>query len=272
MVLCLCAVSCLKVSKKSDVEDDSIKNAPVITLAVEPQAEPEAKRLPVVIRIEETLNITENTEFVADDIYISENVKIYTNEFQLKLKADRIFLLGQVSIFNFSETNRVAPFLQHGKNGGSIEIKTNTIEGKLFVSISGQNGSQGIGGWVISDMPPWPSGGSIVSIPIKDDDATIQASECKPGSGYNAGKVGTFLISSNKSENFYLNSEIAEPQGGSIGEIEEFILIRPDQRYRFKEMRSTECMKVPIRGQDGALGLFCKKLKADETPSCFTKN
>lgn len=251
-------MSCVKVKKKSDdaIEANpaaSEQNPPVIEKA---PAEPIPE--PVIVRISENMNLITDSEFVADEIYIQSNVRIYTNQFSLKLKAQKIFFGSDSVISNFSIEHINAPFMQKALNGGMIEILSEGVYGKLKIELNAQNGSYGIGGWTTSYFD-YGTGSTIAGI------------SCTAGNGLNGGKSGSLSISVNESEDFYLITNMKLSSGGAAGITKDLSVIQQNEKPFYRTDQDPGChSKAPaVRGSDGEAGVVCKKMKKGESPLCI---
>lgn len=239
--------SCIKVQKKSEFEV-----APVDEVQVQ-----EVKRAPVVYRLNGVLYLTQDTEIRADEIYLEADSKIYTNQFSLKINSSIFYSDRGAVIQSFADQNMMAPVEQSGLNGGVVEIKTDIAKGNLQVRMNGQSGGPGRGGW--TEYTP--------------SDLFFEGFRrvaCKPNSGKNAGRSGSFFVETNDSLDFYVSATMEIAHGGLIGPVYEkagYIFTEPDYQTRFKS-HNEGCLIEPHAGEAGSAGQICMKLKVEDSPRC----
>lgn len=244
VVLLISMVSCLKVQKKSeDLEPSNNEDQ------VRIQSVPE-KEL-TVERIENSMSLDSDLSIEADEVYFKPGVTIETNQFSVNIKAQKIYFEENIRIVNFSQSKETSELFHHGLSGGNISISADFIEGRLSIDLSGQNGSQGYGGWTFAVF-----------------DVTRV---CNSGSGFNGGNTGSLSVVSNNSQKLFLTTKIKVGSGGAIGPFKDFYQIKKEelQYYKgFDEINNPTCLEVAHPGTNGTKGVICKKLKKEELPVC----
>lgn len=104
------------------------------------------------------VELKEDLEIEANRVYFSNQTKVQTNGFQLKVQAQKI-VSDNAEIFSFLENSKAEPS-QDGKSGGLVHIMSVEAIGNLKINLRGQNGGDGVDGL------PWTTvaaGGSVGS-------------------------------------------------------------------------------------------------------------
>lgn len=244
--------ACVKVQKKSDVES-------------EPEVvQQQVQREPVIFQLDETMSLDKDLEIAADEVYLKSNTKIFTNQFNLNINAKLIVIESGALIQTFSNEKMKAPFKTRAIDGGAVHIIANEVVGKLQVTMNGQQGGQGIGGW---NAYEGFNGGFISHSPH---------SACAPESGEDSGVSGSFLLETSHSLDFFVNTRMDTAPGGEIGEIHEGLFPwistkdfnLAEYKARFKNFERTNCNIIPTPGKAGRPGQICMKLSDTDRPTC----
>ena len=104
------------------------------------------------------VELKNDLEIMANRVYFSNQTKVQTNGFQLKVQAQKV-VSDDAEIFSFLENSKAEPS-QDGKSGGLVHIVSIEALGNLKINLKGQNGGDGIDGL------PWTTvaaGGSVGS-------------------------------------------------------------------------------------------------------------
>lgn len=255
-IIILCSIlslsGCLKIQKKTDLDKPNVQPTQQIPEPASAPVVTEAKPDPVIIVLDSTLSLDQNTEIVADEIYLKSNAKIYTNQFSINIKATSIFIERGVLIQSFAENNSVAPLETPGLSGGTVQIVANDIHGHLQVIMNGQIGGVGFGGWnafpATDYTPDWPA--------------------CAPRGGKNSGQSGSFFLEVHNSQDFYVSTFMQLAPGGAIGPISDLLSIQGPLVKFYNNFKRDDCNAVPTIGKPGWPGQICMKLSQTDRPQC----
>lgn len=94
--------------------------------------------------IESSIELRQDLVIDASRVFLTNESKIQTNGFKIKVKADKFFSDG-AEIFSFMPNSK-APVQTDGVSGGFVEIKAKEARGHLQVNLRGQNGGDGVDG------------------------------------------------------------------------------------------------------------------------------
>jgi hypothetical protein len=242
----------LKVQKKSELNSD-----PDVSIQ-------HMQRAPVVKTINEVISLEKDLNIDADEVYLKANTLIYTNQFNLHIKA-RLIVVEQGAIFKtFTDDKLIAAFNTPAVNGGLVKINVNKIEGNLTVVLNGQQGGQGMGGW---DYFP---GSQNMFFPSPAHQG------CAPESGQNSGVSGSFHLEAQDALNFFFKYSMIVAVGGLVGDIHNgaFPIVSlggfnlADYKAKHKNFEYRNCEHKPQVGKPGQSGSICMKLSDTDRPSC----
>lgn len=238
-VFCLGLSGCIKIQKKSEAG----QSEPVMEVASQPR----------VLVVNEIVSLNENSEIEVDELYLEGQARIYTNQFNLKIHARKLFVESGAIIQTFAENNSQAEINHEGHNGGQVQINIDDVaEGNLQVYMNGQHGGVGKIGWD-GEMP---FRGRMI---------------CNPGSGRKAGRSGSFFMEAPQSENFYITTGMSIARGGAVGQSRSDIIsmsIEREKNPNHFKANNESCTVIPSEGADGSSGQICLKLQDSERPQC----
>ncbi len=242
LILTVFLFGCLKVEKKNqDAVDEVSPNVQVYE-----QSE---------YILDESLILTEDTIINAERVYLTKSAAIYTHNFNLVINTQILESeLGAV-ITHFGY-DQVAAINQNGRNGGLIEIKSNTATGHLELVANSEKGGSGLGGWGPTEF--------------KNDLAKI-IETCTPGSGKNSGQSGTIQFETNNSQHFKLFKKVFHNSGGDIGPIApHYRAITPFNTLQpnYKDRRQN-CSEISTVGKSAYGGQICFKLQNQNNFECI---
>lgn len=245
--------ACLRVQKKDEIKSETLPVAELV------EAIPEKELVKVYFSSE--INLSQDTEIIADEVYFSADTIIYTNQFNLKINAEKLFFESGSNIQNFSKNLQVALFNTAGLNAGTVRIKANQALGYLSVVMNGQGGGVGKGGW--SDGTDVPE---IIGRP---------RSPCTAGSGKSAGQSGSFFIDLQSSDQFFMSYAMNTSLGGPIGHLDTDFRMHLDPEIKNKYKWGNpedDCGEKSLVGLNGQPGQICMKLKNNEPARCENFN
>ena len=253
LIILLIVSSCVKIQKKDEIKNDLIPTTEDIVIENTPEKET------IKIYLDSEISLTQDMEINADEIYLTANAKIYTNQFNFKMNATNIFSELGSCIQNFSDQNKVALLSTAGLNAGAVNIKANKAEGRLQINMNGQGGGDGKGGWT--------------AFTVTNNNPRIRSrSACAPGSGKPAGQSGSLFLDLKLSDQLFLSYTMTKAAGGRIGIIDTDYAMEfdPNRATNYKFFRNIEddCNEIAIAGQDGQPGLFCMKFNVNESARC----
>lgn len=208
------------------------------------------------------VSLTENVDKTVERLFLTSTTKIYTNQFNLNIKAKNIYSEFGAVITNFSEES-VAPFDTVGMSGGKTDIQTENAEGNLQVILNSQRGGQGrFGAPAVSD---------------NDVMAVVSVRPMCPGNdGLPAGTSGSFFYQSIEKNDFAVSVRTQITKGGDPGEINfkchkrnpyvDFYnaYCKPSDPARFNCSTAAE----PKIGASSVSGQICVKMNSTENFKC----
>lgn len=240
--------SCVKIQKKTDLEEAKI----------EIQTVPVAPAEPVVYTLDETLSLDHNIDIIADQVYLKSKARIYSNQFFLNIRAKEIYTERGAVIQTFPEDSLRASMDTPGKDGGVVHITTQMIQGYLQVFMNGQAGGPGQGGWTAYPAEMFS--------PPRDP--------CAPTSGQNAGVSGSFFLETHRAQDFAVTTSMKMGEAGAVGPIWDgsyFTVFNNNELHRYRNFkRDQNCYpKVPpVAGKPGIPGQICIKWSEADRPEC----
>ncbi len=241
IILTALLVGCLKVEKKN--QNDS-KNQ-LTDVQVYAQSE---------FILDEAMTLTEDTVITADRIYLSKNAVIFTQNYNLKIEAQMIEaeLGSMVGHYNYDQAAGVN---QNGRNGGSIEIKSQTAFGQLQLLANSEKGGGGLGGWGPTEF----SKGQINNMV-----------SCSAGSGKASGQVGSIQFETYNSQNFVLSKKVLHSEGGAIGPMaDNYKVITPfNKKNPNYKTRNQDCDETSVVGKPSFGGQICTRLQSQSNYEC----
>lgn len=242
IILTALLVSCLKIEKKNQNDSEN----PAADVQVYAQSE---------FILDEALVLNEDTVIKADRVYLSKNAAIFAQNYNLKIDA-QIIETEQGSIIGHYNYDQTATVNQDGRNGGSIEIRSQTALGQLQLLANSEKGGTGLGGWGPSEF----STGRL-----------SHTESCTAGSGKNSGQVGSIQFETYNSQNLVLSKKILHSAGGSIGsmaanykEITPFNKKNPNYKAR-----NQDCTEIPVIGKSSFGGQICTRLQNQSHFECL---
>lgn len=204
------------------------------------------------------LSFSKNQKLVYERVFISDEAKIYTNEFQVDIEFNELIVGNRVEIFNFnpdlkSEINSV------GKDGGVLSMRGPAAKGFLNVYLNGQAGSDGDTGFLRCQ-------------------SEYDQQWCLGTNGSNAGARGRFLIELEESipdqfdfEYKFLDTKFG--QAGVTNRIPNNKIYNECNWYRTHPREPKVCNLVePMNGKPTDGGSVCFKYNKDTNYECIEKN
>ncbi len=146
-------------------------------------------------------------------LFILGNARVYTQQFNLKVKAQKIFSEEGALITNFPLESS-AELEKKGLSGGQIEIFATEAVGRLKIILNGQNG--GVGRLGTPDAMLYQGMVLHANALVPD---SINLRSCPGNRGGLAGKSGSLVFSADESNNFILLSETELAKAGLPGEM-----------------------------------------------------
>lgn len=208
------------------------------------------------------VSLTENVDKTVERLFLTSAAKIYTNQFNLNIKAKKIYSEFGAVITNFP-TESVAPFDTVGMSGGKIEIQTETADGQLQVVLNSQRGGQGRFG-----SPAVVDGDIMAVVSVRP--------VCPGNDGRAAGTTGSFFYQSIEKNDFAVSARIMITAGGDPGEIN----FKCHRRNPYVDFYNTYCKpEDPVRancnstaepkiGPLSLAGQICVKMNSAENFKC----
>lgn len=221
---------------------------------------------PKDIVFNQSFSLSENQEFTAGRVFILDQVKIYTNEFCLRLNFNELIIGSDVEAYHFLQ-NQKASAETNGKRGGCLELVGKRASGFIKFKINSEAGGDGIGG-----LPR-----------CLGTHAAEVFYDCYGTSGGSSGQRGQFLIELENSNEFDYDFDFLEVLGGLQGaKNPEFT---PQQRSKicvdwikrnpqgpFWVERYKSCDRVSAAGKSASGGKICFKLNKEASYECVEKN
>ena len=241
IILTALLVGCLKIEKKNQ-NDPEIQPADVQVYA---QSE---------FVLDEAMILNEDTVIKADRVYLSKNAAIFAQNYNLKIEA-QIIEAEMGSIIGHYNYDQTAAVNQNGRNGGFIEIRSQTVFGQLQLLANSEKGGVGLGGWGASEF----STGLLKQI-----------ESCNAGSGKDSGQTGSIQFETNNSQNLNLYKKVLHSAGGTIGPVA--INYKATTPYGKKnphyKKRGQDCAEVPLAGKPSFSGQICTRLQNQTNFEC----
>lgn len=211
---------------------------------------------PVDMLLDGPISLAENVDKTVERLFLTATAKVFTNQFNLKIKSKFIYSEFGALITNFPE-NFVAAMQTVGLSGGKIEISTTVAEGNLQILMNAQQGGEGLWGW--KSIPPLIGGTGQSDGP-----------GCLPNSGFDSGNSGTFIFISEQGSKMSFTTDMKVSAGGQIGNYMDsdiFVGTIVD-RNKVKLFRYPDCQKIPTLGKPGKPGQICMKMNTAENFVC----
>ncbi len=220
------------------------------------------------------VSLTENVDKTVERLFLTSSSRVYTNQFNLSIKAKYIYSEFGALITNFPEGSK-APTGVVGLSGGKVELQSDYADGNLQIIMNAQRGGDGKLGIPKEDVPyiniGQPSPGDQVGIQY-----TIP--ECLGGSGSSAGQAGTFIFSATKKNDFKISSRMVLASGGSRGQTEikckypnaAFLDFDKNNCLQISGVDRFKCNQnfVSADGQPSQPGQICTKMNPEENYKC----
>lgn len=137
-----------------------------------------------------------NEEINVERIFFLTGAQVYTQQFNVKIRAKKLISASGAILGNFPE-NAEAAVETVGLSGGMIDLKIEQAAGSLSILINGQRGGHGKHGFAA---------------------CTSISSPCNPNSGADSGDTGELSLDIYDQSNFKLEYKRAFPVGGKTGE------------------------------------------------------
>ena len=212
------------------------------------------------------MSLVENTSLTYGRIFLQDDLKIYTNQFCLKLKFNELIVSNRVHISGYPLNQKAQPNTQ-GQDSGCVEIKGKSATGFLKIYINSESGGDGDIGFPRCLAP---------------SDAE-QNTDCYGLSGKNAGRRGDFEIDVENTENFSIDYSFIEVSGGLRGansNINQDYISRNKICAKFRDRakpqdlinRFNSCGTVSVDGENAHGGKICIKLNKDSNYDCVEKD
>lgn len=221
---------------------------------------------PKDIVFDQSFSLSENQEFTAGRVFILDQVKIYTNEFCLRLKFNELIIGSGVEAYHFPQ-NQKASAETNGKHGGCLELIGKKASGFMKFKINSEAGGDGIRGF--------PRCGGTHAAEVFYD--------CYGTNGGSSGQRGQFFIELESSDEFDYDFDFLEVPGGSQGT--KNLELTTQQRGKicldwvkqnlqgpaWRE-RYLSCDRVSTAGKSASGGKICSKLNREASYECVEKN
>lgn len=221
---------------------------------------------PKDIVFDKSFSLSENQEFTAGRVFILDQVKIYTNEFCLRLNFNELIIGTGVEAYHFSQ-NQKASAEVNGKHGGCLTLIGKKASGFIKFRINSEAGGDGIRGF--------PRCGGTHAAEVFYD--------CYGTNGGSSGQRGQFLIELENSDEFEYDFDFLEVLGGSQGT--KNLELTPQQRTKicldwikqnpqgpYWVERYKSCDRVSVAGKSASGGKICFKLNKEASYECIEKN
>lgn len=223
---------------------------------------------PVDMVISEVLNLTEDSEYNIERLYLTSTAKIYTNQFNLRITARNIYSEFGAMISNYQD-GATAMVERAGSSGGKTELFSDNASGNLQIISNAEKGGSGKYGWsegilVMGEYIPVSVGGRNGELrPI-----------CPGNDGAQSGDGGSFFLTVNNAKDFIVSAHSSVIEGGLAGIINEncyFDSAYPELKNLCKSIgKPGVCTTnfIPQNGKAGKLGQICIKLNSEENYKC----
>jgi len=221
---------------------------------------------PKDIVFSQSFSLSENQEFTAGRVFILDQVKIYTNEFCLRLNFNELILGSGVEAYHFLQNQRASAEAD-GKHGGCLELIGRKASGFIKFRINSEAGGDGIRGF--------PRCGGTHTAEVFYD--------CYGTNGGSSGHRGQFLIELENSNEFEYDFDFLEVPGGLQGI--KNLELTSQQRSKIcldwtKQNpqgslwveRYKNCDRVSTAGISASGGKICTKLNKEASYECVEKN
>lgn len=180
----------------------------------------------------------QNEEVNVERIFFLQGAQIYTQQFNVKIRAKKLISAQGTLIANFPEGSTAA-IETAGLSGGTIDLKVEEARGSLDFLLNGQRGGQGKNGW-------------------KESTSEFAGAEkCAPNSGANSGNSGSLIYDVQFQDQFMSTKKMVLVSGGVQGTLLESIMYigpKPENKARREN-----CANNPVDGQAGKPGKICVK-------------
>lgn len=211
------------------------------------------------------LSLTKDENYTFGRVFLSDDLRIYTNQFRINIKFNTLFIGKNVALLNFPLDKKAAQNTE-GLSGGSATLSGENAFGFLKIYINSEFGADGEKGF--------PRCISFATEEFWHD--------CFGTNGRNSGARGSFYIELNGNENFDFSYDFVEVRGGVAGEktinidryqrdkiCRDWQKITPTSSYseRFKT-----CDIASTSGSSASGGKICLKLNKDSNYECTEKN
>lgn len=206
----------------------------------------------------------------AERLFILADARIYVQQFNLKIKANKIISEDGAIISNFPIESK-ADLERAGLSGGLIEIFSAEAVGRLKIVLNGQNGGSGRLGTPDAKIFQ----GMIIHSSSLVSDSTF-APFCPGNTGGQGGKSGSLVFSVDESKDFILLSDIELSKSGPSGEtnfkcFETHIYPEFKKLCRPINLQKCESNFDSHQKSDGPSGQMCIKLDQKENFKCSKK-
>lgn len=206
----------------------------------------------------------------AERLFILADARIYVQQFNLKIKANKIISEDGALFTNFPSDSS-ADLEKSGLSGGLIELFSTEAVGRLKIVLNAQNGGRGRLGTPEA---------KIIDGMILRPDTIVSGSTllqfCPGNSGGQGGKSGSLVFSVDESRDFILLSDIELSKPGLSGEtnfkcFETHIYSEFKKICRPVNLQKCESTFDLYQKSDGPSGQMCIKLDQKENFKCSKK-
>jgi len=231
------------------------------------KSEIELKLLPPKdLVIQENMNLNQDLQLSSNRIFIKDSVRIYTNQFCLKMNFNKLLIGNDVQFANYP-LNQKALANTKGRDGGCIQLSGQSAIGNLKIFLNSEAGGDGDSGFP-----------RCLSMSYED-----QNTDCYGEPGQDSGIRGSAIIQIENTQNLNLDYSFIEVSGGIRGLYSNYIQ-DPQARYlkcrNFLENSSSEAQRARYKtcsietsnGKNASGGQICLKLSKDAQYECIDKN
>ena len=214
--------------------------------------------------------LSEDLIKTTERLFIFAAARIYTQQFNLKIKAIKVISEEGALITNFPKES-AAPLEQTGLSGGMIEIFSTEAVGRLKIELNGQNGGNGRLG-----TPDAISYNGMVLPANTLVSNSVNIHSCPGNRGGLAGKTGSLVFSADVSNNFILLAETELSKAGLPGEMTYKCFethIYPEYKKLCRPLNFQKCesnFDISMN-KIGESGQICTKLSRSENFKCEKK-
>jgi hypothetical protein len=217
--------------------------------------------------------LQQNVEENVERLFFTSSAKVYTNQFNLKIRAKNIYSEFGAVISNFPEGS-VAAKETVGLSGGKTEIDADVAEGNLQVIMNAQQGGEGKYGWPMGTYAQIMNSPMIFPKDLKSGITGDDIPACPGSDGAHSGSMGNFFLKFSTSSNLLISTRMLLVPGGNYGVLNEKCFYNYPQSMSCvptqysSGVASCDYKRIPHNGRPAAPGQICTKMSSSENFKC----